>query len=447
MLIRKTFKFISQSLLVLIFFATTLYANKGETLWIYKMAGKNIDASAAIGDIDRDGYLDIVVVTTTGIVIALDGYGREIWKTELEDIVSIAPTLVDVTGDSGLEILVLTQSGTIHCLDGLTGEPVWKNSTLGEIKWASMNIITTDINGNGNIEIITGDIAGTLLCLDGNGKKIWAYNESEGIGSAPAVGDLDGDGLAEIIIASEDTPLICLSHKGEVKWRFKPQSDVLVSGRKREVTAPVIRDINGDGIAEIITGMGFELVAINSNGEIVWSSPIKNRIDSGISVGDADGDGAIEIYATDLSGNIVCVASDGKQKWSAKLGGKARRSATIADVDGDGVVEIIVAGYGGKMHLFSPDGTLEESLLIKGGTNAAPVIADLLGDGGLCAVIPQISGSLVVYRWSPVIENPEILWPEYRGWSSRTAGEYLENKRKISDEIVAGTHPSYQVEQ
>jgi len=433
-------------IIVLGIFTSELYAQKGEVLWNYKMTGKNIDASAAIGDIDNDGYQDIVVVTTTGIIIALDGYGREIWKTDLDDKVSIAPTIMDVTGNSGLEVLVLTQSGKIHCLDGLTGKPIWKNSTLGEIKWASMNIVTMDINGNGNIEIIAADIAGTLLCLDGNGKNIWEYKEPEGIYSAPAVDDLDGDGLAEIIIASKGTPLICLNHKGELKWRFKPTGDVLESGRKREVAAPVICDIDGNGNKEIITGMGYNLVTVNSNGNIKWSFPIKDRIDSGISVGDVDDDGAVEIYATDLSGNIFCVSKDGKEKWNAKLGGKARRSATLADVDGDGVVEIIVAGYGGKMHVFSPDGTIEESLLIKGGTNAAPVISDLLGDGGLCTVIPQISGSLVVYRWKPVIENPKILWPEYRGWASRTAGEYLKTKRKISDEIVVTPPLSYHVE-
>lgn len=419
---------VKKSLLLLILLTAILFANKGEKLWSLKMAGRNIDASAAIGDVDRDGYPDIVVGSTMGEVVALDGYSRIIWETDLDDQISIAPTLMDVTGDPGLEILVLTLSGKIFCLDGLTGTTLWKDSTLGTIKWASMTIITADINSDGSKEILTADEEGKLICLDGNGNKLWEYNEPEGIGSAPAVGDLDGDGNLEIIIASEESPLICLNNKGEEQWRFKPQGDILASGRKREVAAPVIWDINRDGRSEIITGMGFELAAVNSKGKLIWSTPMKNRIDSGISVADADGDGEMEIYAVDLSGNMVCVNADGKSKWSTKLAGKARRSPIIADVDGDEIVEILVAGYSNKMAVFNSTGEIDEEIAIKGGTNAAPIVADLLGDGGLCTVVPEISGNLVVYRWEPVIENPKMLWPEYRAWASRTAGEYSQNK-------------------
>ncbi len=419
---------IYQMLLLLIVFTNTLFANKGEKLWSLKVAGINIDASAAIGDVDRDGYSDIVVGSTMGEVVALDGYGRIIWETDLNDQISIAPTLMDVTGDPGLEALVLTLSGKIFCLDGLTGTTLWEDSTLGKIKWASMVIIAADIYSNGNNEIIVGDEEGKLVCLDGNGSKLWIYQEPEGIGSAPAVGDLNGDGMLEIIIASEESPLICLNNKGEELWRFKPKGDILASGRKREVSAPVIWDIDGNENKEIITGMGFELVAVNNDGKLLWSFPMKNRIDSGISIADADGDGEEEIYAVDLSGYMVCVNSNGKSKWSTTLAGKARRSPIIADVDGDGVVEILVAGYSPKMAVFNPSGKIDEEIAIKGGTNAAPIVADLLGDGGICSVVPEISGNLVVYRWEPVIENPKLVWPEYRAWASRTAAELSENK-------------------
>lgn len=419
---------LNQFLLMLILFSTTLFASKGEKLWSLKMAGRNIDASAAIGDVDRDGYPDIVVGSTMGEVVALDGYGRIIWETDLKDKISIAPTLIDVTGDYGLEALVLTLSGKIFCLDGLTGTTLWEDSTLGKIKWASMTIIAEDINSDGSNEIIAGDEDGTLVCLDGNGKTLWVYNEPEGIGSALAVGDLDGDGQAEVVIASEESPLICLNNKGEEQWRFKPEGDILASGRRREVAAPIIWDIDGNGTSEIITGMGFNLVAVSSDGKLVWSFPMKNRIDSGISIADADSDGEIEIYAVDLSGNMVCVNANGKSKWSTTLAGKARRSPIIADVNGDGIVEILVAGYSNKMAVFNPTGEIDEEIAIKGGTNAAPIVADLFGDGGLCAVLPEISGNLVVYRWEPVIENPKMLWPEYRAWASRTAGEYSQSK-------------------
>ena len=410
-------------LLMLIFLSVSIYADNGKKLWSLKIPGINIDASAAIGDVDRDGYLDIVVGGTMGKVVALDSYGRIIWKRNLKDKITIAPTLMNVTGDQGLEALVLTLSGKIFCLDGMSGKTIWQDSTLGKIKWGSMTIIAVDINGDGKNEIIAADEEGKLLCYDGNGNKLWMHKEPEGIGSAPSVGDIDGDGKFEIVIASEESPIICLDNKGEEKWRFKPKDDILADGRKREVAAPVIWDINGNGKKEIITGMGFELTAVNSDGKLLWSYPMKNRIDSGISIADADGDGKIEIYAVDLSGYMVSVNANGKPNWSTTLPGKARRSPIIADVDGDGVTEILVAGYSSIMTVFNPNGKIDEEIKIKGGTNAAPIVADLMGDGGLCSVVPEISGNLVVYRWKPVLKNPQILWPEYRAWASRTASE------------------------
>ena len=37
----------------------TLFGNEAEKLWSLKMAGKNIDASVAIGDVDRDGLMSM----------------------------------------------------------------------------------------------------------------------------------------------------------------------------------------------------------------------------------------------------------------------------------------------------------------------------------------------------------------------------------------------------
>ncbi len=432
MMNRKILKTIIMLFLVSFLFTIKIFAGNVDCIWTYKSPDINFDASAAIGDVDRDGNLDIVVASLTGDVIALDGYGREIWKTVMGKRITIAPTLVDVTGDTGLEVLVLTHEGRLCCLNSLTGELVWENNMLSTIKWACMTVVASDLDQDGKIEIITADEKGTLLCLDGNGQVIWKYVESEGIGAAPAVGDIDSDGKAEIIIASEDTPLICLDYKGNVIWRFKPEGDILNSGRKSEVSAPVIWDIDGDKKAEILTGMGYNLAAVNNKGKLLWSYPMKNRIDSSISVADADKDGDIEIYAGDLSGNFICVTQDGKLKWSDKLERRARRSPAIADIDGDGSIEVIVAGYGSKMNIYSCSGEPENELLLKGGTNAAAVVADLWGDGGLCIVVPVINGNLVAYRWEPVISDPQVLWAEYRAWASRSAGEFCQNTRKNS---------------
>ena len=424
--------------LLLVFSAETLFAQKGEKLWSLKIPGKNIDASAAVGDVDRDGLQDVVVGSLTGDVIAIDGYGRVIWDRNIGNRITTAPTVMNVTGDDGLEVLALTDSGRLFCLDGLTGDVLWSDSSLGTIKWGCMTVVVADINGNAKKEIITADESGKLICLNGKGRKLWEYNEPEGIGSAPAVGDLDGDGKAEVVIALEKSPLICLNHKGKELWRYRPEGDVLQDGRKTEVAAPVIWDIDGDGKSEVITGMGFQLAVVSSDGKLLWSFPMKNRIDSGISVADAVGDGNGEIYAVDLSGYLVCVDAEGKMKWESRLSKRARRSPVIIDIDGDGTVEILVAGYGSKLMVFDPAGEVKQEIGITSGTNASPAVADMLEDGGLCIVLPEISGNVLAYHWPNSVKNAKMPWPEYRAGASRSASVLAGKERsKVTVDLKA----------
>ena len=122
---------------------------------MYGVSGGYLDSSVAIGDVDRDGSPDIVVTGTVGPVIALDGNGRLIWRVDLEEVISIAPTLADVTGDPGLEVLVLTEPGRLVCLEGLTGDVAWEYAFPGEVKWGSMTIIAAaeSITARGTFKI------------------------------------------------------------------------------------------------------------------------------------------------------------------------------------------------------------------------------------------------------------------------------------------------------
>ncbi len=407
-----------------------------ERLWTYRSAGGYFDASPAIGDVDQDGRPDIIVATTEGRVVALDANAAEIWRYEAQDEVATAPTLYDVTGTIAPEVLILTQAGRLICLEGQTGDFIWEHALSEDIRWGSMAIAVADLEQDGSVEIVTASLAGQLICLDGRGKVLWTFKEPQGIYSAPAVGDLTGDGVAEILIASKETPLICVSHKGDFLWRMDTSALDLSAGRLREVAAPVIWDIDGDGDTEILTGLATKLAAIDERGTVLWTVPMRNRIDSAIAVADLNDDGAVEILAADLSGKLVCVSPKGEVNWEHQLANRARRSPSIADIDGDGALEVLVAGYSGKIDVFSANGVLEASPIITGGSNATATVADLLGDGGLCAITPEMSGSLSVYRWMPKTESPRIIWPGYRNDARRTGSAFPETLRTQKDGLL-----------
>ena len=131
------------------------------------------------------------------------------------------------------------------------------------------SIIPADFFGDGNTEIFEAFKSGKLLMTYLNGDTVpgWPVQIESEIWGTPAVADVDGDGKLEIAVAPWSS--------SDKVYLFKPDG-TLVNGWPRDVQgdpgnkglygvagSPVIRDINGDSIDEIIVGA--------TNGDIfVW---------------------------------------------------------------------------------------------------------------------------------------------------------------------------------
>ncbi len=422
--------------------APTLAAN-AEVLWVYETTGGYLDSSPAVADLDGDGSPDICMTSLAGPVFALDALGREIWKIDLKERITIAPTAADVSGDRAPEVLVVTQTGRLYCLEGRSGDVIWvydipsrarldsvASYTLEftpdePIKHGGTTIVAADIDADGAVELVTNTVRGAVLCLNAAGDLLWSYDAGENLPAAPAVGDLDGDGVAEVVIGSLEHPATCLSAEGTLRWQYDADADLPNIGRNKDIASPVIADLDGDGRGEVVTVDENTMLALDADGAVLWTTVVsRKRVDASLTIADADRDGSPEIYVVDLTGDVVRVNADGARVWTTNIGQRCRRGFSVADVDGDGAVEIVVGAYTGKIHVFAPDGVIEEELEIGSGTNATSTLADLLGDGGVCVVTPEITGNLAVYRWAPGTTVSEILVPGYRGGNSRTASSF-----------------------
>jgi hypothetical protein len=447
------------SLITFTVFASA-HAGNADLFWVYETTGGYLDSSPAVTDLDGDGSSDICVTSTSGSVFALDAFGREIWTVDLVEQITIAPTAFDVSGDSAPELLVMTQAGKLYCLEGRSGDVIWvydlvsgtkldsvtsytlEYSPDGPIKYGGTAIVAADINADGVVEIVANMVSGTVVCLDAWGNLLWSHDVEGDLQTTPAVGDLDGDGMAEVIIGTLDHPATCLSADGTVRWQYDADPDLPRVGRNMDVTSPVIADVNGDGSGEVITFDENTMVALDADGNVVWTVVAsKSRVDATLTVADADQDGSPEIYAVDLSGNVVRVNADGSRIWTTSVGQRCRRGFSVADVDGDGVVEIVVSGYTGKIHIFTPDGVIEEEIAIGPSTNVTCTVVDLLGDGSICMITPEATGVLKVHRWVPGSVEPTILVPGYRGGNARTASSFVSQveRTRLFESLASGS--------
>lgn len=118
-------------------------SHNGELLWSHT-AGGYITSGAAISDTDNDGNLDVIFITSTGIVYVLRGdNGQEIRTYDLRshygrgvNAVDYAPIIADFDNDGQLDIFVVigfisdppeSNHGRAYALKAGDGiEPVWR---------------------------------------------------------------------------------------------------------------------------------------------------------------------------------------------------------------------------------------------------------------------------------------------------------------------------------
>jgi hypothetical protein len=358
-------------------------------IWWTKDTGAPINSTPAVGDIDEDGYPEIVVSVggdvgdqnQDGGVRAYDRNGNPLWffKTHdwldhngYADGVFSSPTLCDVDADGDLEIAFGGWDQRIYLLDH-NGNSLWNTPGWGDGYFVQDTIWSTaacaDLNQDGFKEIIIGgDMTGSGTLLDGthtqDGGLIYIFDKDgdllvrrylpEAIYAAPAVGDLDGDGDLEIVSGTSwawwdahgrtDQPYVYVFDTDNVFNSSMSYSDPNklpdASGWPRPTTypgfsSPALADLDGDGDLEIVIGSGDPFLNI--------SDPVP-------------GEG--KVYAWHHNGNPVSGwPVTPVDRWGNDT--YVSSSPTIADVDGDGGLEIMF-GMVNDVYVYSPDGSPQE---------------------------------------------------------------------------------------
>lgn len=288
----------------------------------------------ALGDIDGDGYDELVVATTDFYlqVFAYNGDGTSVagWPVTLTVPASYTGTSLDIAGltvadldfDGTTEVIV-SYKGFISGV-GVTAAPVWI------------------MNGDGSAR------APWPLVVSGRGPVV--------------VADLDGDHVPELI-SVHNSAVRALRPDGTVKF-----DTVQVGGTYQ---FPAVGDLQGDGSREVIVptrdfvrSLEYGTQGIPPHFLVGATSTSGNLFYHGCSVGDVDGDGDLEIAAWSRASNngaspfviellhhdMTPVAGWPKTHTPAIGTGRAGRSQ-MADLDGDGDAEIIYA-YNGTIYVW-----------------------------------------------------------------------------------------------
>ncbi len=413
---------------------TVLWDRDVAPLFGLAAGSQRIMSSPAIGDVDGDGRPEIVVGTgyesstcRPGGVVMLNSTGgpvpgwpirtrdNNIAPSNCADPVFGTPALGDLDNDGDLEIVVGSFDHRIYAwhhdgrlLNGFPGKSDlfvslgWNNmrDQLGDTIWSSPAL--ADLDGDGFLDIVIGSDEGMVDGTFGNnqwtcpyavpvgategycGGALYAYDRHgeflpgfpkhilETIQSSPAIVDVGQDGRSEIFVGtgsfyrrmSPDKPAYGMRLFG---WDHTG-ADLPGWGGGRSTLAvlpasPAIGDIAGDAAPEIvIPGLGGRLYAWHHNGAVVSGFPTlvpgyigdtaPQDVGKGAVLGDYDGDGKMEIFLT-VGWSVAVVNGDGQLLTNKSAttdttkpyyvtNGLIQNNPALGDVDGDGQLEMIV---------------------------------------------------------------------------------------------------------
>jgi hypothetical protein len=229
--------------------------------------------SVATGDVNGDGVPDIIVGAGPGggpHVQVFDGATGSV----IESFFAYEPTFQggvqvaagDVNGDGVDDIILGTGIGggpRVQVIDGRSGEVLANFFAYEPTFRNGVQVAAGDVNGDGVVDIVTGSGVGggpRVRAFSGRDfspiMDFFAYGADFRSGVNVAAGDVNGDGIADIItgpgsLAGPEIKVFSGATGGVI-------SDFTIDGSDGTTPEPGIvvttRDITGDGIPDIVAG-------------------------------------------------------------------------------------------------------------------------------------------------------------------------------------------------
>ncbi len=322
-------------------------------------------ANVSIGDVNGDGFLDIVLVKgrhwpLVDRVLLGDGAGHFETRYDLGPTAdrSYSGRLVNIDRDGDLDVVISNDAPDpklVYINDGKGHFRV--ASTYGRKEWETRNATVADLNGDGYPDIVVANrsesASANYICFNNGAGHFDANCVAFSHESATTItaADFNRDGLIDLAVPHRDGGQSRVYLAGP-KGSFSAARTIPFGPPNATIRMAEAADFNGDGLLDIVAideRAGTAIYFGQRNGSFSERVAVGDRTSTpyALAVGDLNGDGKPDIvvgnveapsaiYFNDGSGRAFHVVQFGDNKGTVY-------GFAIADLDRDGVADIAVA--------------------------------------------------------------------------------------------------------
>ncbi len=384
-----------------------------------------------VGDLNKDGKLDVVVSNNAGTWIVLNQGSARFAAPSLVNATFGYVSVADLNGDKNPD-LVLSQ---FYCCGYPTVE-VLLGDGHGLFTEASQNmsvptsfgpIAVADFNGDGRADVATLTPFGSVSILLGDGTGSFSGSSIVSLPSPFSVpvgvtaGDLNGDGLPDLAViasGSNNTSVFSLLNTGAASFTFSPPYAV-----QNAANAVQVASLNADLLPDLLVSNNAsnEVVSLllNTGGGAFQDGQLISMANAPTYMvsGDFNGDGMVDLVAVNAYNGLMPFLNNGTASLFTPAATLPFYTGPIAagDFNSDGRTDLVIANQStGQFLLGRGDGTFlyQPPTFSLGYTPGKMLVADMNNDGepDLVTNAPAIALGKGNGRFQPAVVAPNYCY-------------------------------------